>query len=55
LLSEPHNKLFKLIWQNKKCCDYKSWTFFFLQTLCNLLQILTIHHQFLRLHWIFSS
>jgi len=22
MLSEPH-KLFKLIWQKKKCCDYK--------------------------------
>jgi len=29
MLSEPH-KLFKLIWQKKKCCDYKSWTIFFL-------------------------
>jgi len=28
MLSEPH-KLFKLIWQKKKYCDYKSWTHFF--------------------------
>jgi len=28
MLSELH-KLFKLIWQNKKCCDYKSWKCFF--------------------------
>jgi len=28
MLSEPH-KLFKLIWQKKLCCDYKSWTYFF--------------------------
>jgi len=33
MLSEPH-ELFKLIWQKKKCCDYKSWTYFFLQ--CSL-------------------
>jgi len=25
------NKLFKLIWQEKKCCGNKSWIFFFLQ------------------------
>jgi len=28
LLSELY-KLSKLIWQNKKCCDYKSWNIFF--------------------------
>jgi len=28
MLSEPY-KLFKLIWQKKKCCDYKSWKYFF--------------------------
>jgi len=27
MLSELH-KLFKLIWQKKKCCDYKSWKYF---------------------------
>jgi len=27
MLSELH-KLSKLIWQKKKCCDYKSWNFF---------------------------
>jgi len=31
MLSEPH-KLFKLIWQKKIYCDYKSWTHFFLQS-----------------------
>jgi len=28
MLSEIH-KLFKLIWQKKKYCDYKSWKYFF--------------------------
>jgi len=28
MLSELH-KLFKLIWQKKKRCDYKSWKYFF--------------------------
>jgi len=32
MLSEL-NKLFKLIWQKKKCCDNKSWKYFFLQSL----------------------
>jgi len=32
MLSEQ-NKLSKLIWQKKKCCDYKSWKYF-LQWLC---------------------
>jgi len=27
MLSELH-QLFKLIWQKKKCCDYKSWKYF---------------------------
>jgi len=26
MLSELH-KLSKLIWQKKKCCDYKSWKY----------------------------
>jgi len=28
MLSELH-KLSKLIWQKKKCCDYKSWKYLF--------------------------
>jgi len=39
MLSEL-NKLFKLIWQNKKCCDNKSWKYF-LQ--CIYLYFLLLH------------
>jgi len=38
VLSEPH-KLFKLIWQKKKCCDYKSWTYSELINIVEMLQI----------------
>jgi len=37
MLSELH-KLFKLIWQKKKCCDCKSWKYFFHSAVLSLRQ-----------------
>jgi len=60
MLSELY-ELFKLIWQKKKCCDYKSWKSFFVNILSRIMRIFfhaiwqSVLWCYLFTHWVFNS